>query len=259
MDFDEPEYHGGNGSPRKKIILIVSAVIVLIVGGGLISYFVSNSTSEDSQAPQLKITHKATLLIGDRRGRERGQVVIGLFGEHAPVTVTNFESLANHNISTEFGFRGSQFTKVFANPDRDYFVEGGAYVQTRKEGLAIYDAGRLDRRYWARRQDNADYTWETGAGFAKDNLTSCCRREGWVAMKDISFTGGENPAYSSIFRIFALNVTWEEDDKDLLFGKVLEGMDVVKDRIQVKDLVKDSRCEKLETPVMLTQPGPLIV
>ena len=136
----------------------------------------------------------------------------------------------------------------------DPYVEGGDMIQGHPGGLAIYDAERWNRRFWARDQGNENLTWETGTSFAKDNLTECCRRESWVAMKDISVTEGANPAYSSIFKIFTMDITWPEPKKDLVFGKVLAGMEIIPN-ITLKHLVKKSASEKLNIPDFVTKPG----
>ena len=136
-------------------------------------------------------------------------------------------------------------------------------VKGRKDGLAIYPAGRLDRRFWANDQNNT-FTWERQT----DHLRECCRREGWVAMKDISYTGGEDPAYTSIFRIFTQDVFWEEDDKDLVFGKVLtkddewsgvndtmqDVMDMLINKVKKWDFIKDSSVIKLSLPQSIDKP-----
>lgn len=260
---------GGAANCNKKILSLVAGALVLMGALSAVLYFAlrTTDTATGTQQAQLKITHKVTLTIGDQRGNKLGEIVIGVFGEHVPVAAYNFVALADHKLDKApgshvvgFGYRGSSFSRVIEQ-SWDPYVEGGDKIQGHPGGLAVYDAERWNRRFWARDQGNPNLVWENGTSFAKDNLTECCTRESWVAMKDISSTEGDNPAYSSIFKIFTVDDYYHDYNKDLVLGKVMEekgGMEVVK-KITLKHLVKNSKSEKLSTPIMLDKPGKITV
>ena len=106
----------GGGSFKKKILLGVAAVLAALAAIAVILFVaLGGQTAKE----QLKITYKVTLTVGDQRGNKLGDIVIGVFGEHVPVTAYNFVALANHTIDKEpgsrvvgFGYRGSMFSRV---------------------------------------------------------------------------------------------------------------------------------------------------
>eukprot|EP00798_Chlamydomonas_sp_ICE-L_P022202 gene22202-29263_t len=188
------------------------------------------------QAADAAVTQKVyfDLSVG---GEPAGRIVMGLFGDAVPRTVANFAALATGEKG--YGYKGVSFHRVI----KDFVLQGGDFERNNGTGgYSIYSRKFHDENCNIKRMQGA------AINYVFDDENFDILHEPFA----LSMANAGRNTNGSQFFITTAATPWL-DGKHVVFGRVLEGKDIV-DRVQNTSVGPGSKPLK---PVIITDCGVL--
>lgn len=194
----------------------------------LLTTIVATALSSASLLGTTPVKAKNDLLVTQKTyfdvsigNKPAGRIVIGLFGDTVPDTTKNFVELSKN--SPGFGYQGSKCHRVIKN----FMMQCGDFTNGNGTGgKSIY-----------------------GATFPDENFKVKHYGAGWLSMAN----RGPNTNGSQFFITFE-QTPWL-NNRHVVFGKVLEGMDIVR---QIEKIPTNQR-DQPSQEVTITSGGTLAV
>lgn len=158
-----------------------------------------------------------------------GRVIIGLYGEYSPKIVKRFLELCD--VESELSYKGSTFHRIIPN----FILQGGLLSQEKNKRPT--ETSTLNRRNYLRRttkKTKPKHIYDDYSIQKNTSIQPLLKHQRLYYLSSISHT------FESEFFINTVKAQWltqsavsfEEDegadDKNRIFGKVLEGMEVLK-------------------------------
>eukprot|EP00741_Cyanophora_paradoxa_P009842 tig00001636_g9533.t2 len=204
---------------RKRLGLLGIIVGVLFLSS-FVSFQAEAKKAKKSGGGDLeKITHKVFFDV-EIDGQKAGRIVMGLFGNTVPKTVENFRALCTGEKGTgtsgkPLHYKGSKFHRIIPN----FMIQGGDFtLGDGRGGESIYGARFEDESAFGRAVPGLP------RGRAADppaDFKIKHKAAGYLSMAN----AGPDTNGSQFF-ITTVVTSWL-DGRHVVFGKVIEGMDVV--------------------------------